>query len=222
MAISRPLNLLLCAAAAIGAFALEGCARAVARPPGPAPTPAASTHPQGPAEPALQSPQNLDPDEEITPSELASIPDPVPPAGAARLPASAADPQAGALGSPGDPAQGVTPGSGRSPARGRQNAAPSDFEATIQDTGIAKAAFTWRVQIFAAQDLGLADRKAKEAGERLRVKARLVYEAPYYKVRLGDYASEEEAHALRERAIQAGYTGAFRVRCEPDTTQYGY
>lgn len=185
--------LLLCAAA------IAGCARAVARPP--ATAPGASSHAAGSARSASQSPQALDPSEEITPEELSSIPDPSP-AG------SAAGPSAGVPGSEGG--AGRTPAAGRSSATGRQEAAPGDSE---------QPAFLWRVQVFAAQDLDLADRKAKEAAERLHVKAHLEFEAPYYKVRLGDYGSEEEAQSLREKAIQAGYPGAFRVRCASDATQ---
>jgi hypothetical protein len=77
----------------------------------------------------------------------------------------------------------------------------------------------WRVQIFASEDLQLAGRKGKEAAERLQVRAHLEFEAPYYKVRLGDFATEEEAQALREQAIRAGYPGAFRTRCVADISQ---
>jgi hypothetical protein len=68
------------------------------------------------------------------------------------------------------------------------------------------------VQIFASPDLGLADRQAKQASARLGVPSSIEFEAPLYKVRLGEFASEEEAQALRERAVREGYPGAFRVR----------
>ncbi|HEY2924923.1 MAG TPA: SPOR domain-containing protein, partial [Candidatus Eisenbacteria bacterium] len=80
------------------------------------------------------------------------------------------------------------------------------------------SASLWRVQVFVTQDRGQADRMAKEAQERLRVRAHIAYEASQYKVRLGDYGTEDEAQPLRERAVRSGFPGAFRVRCAPDRT----
>lgn len=139
------------------------------------------------------------------------------------------DGNTGDLGSPsGSP--DVNPSAGdESPSSGLPGAPPADSGASARDegptpavpaSGAERAGHVWRVQVFAAQDLALADRKAKEAEARLGVKAHIEYETPLYKVRLGDYPSEADAQALRERAIEAGYTGAFRVRCEPDTTYY--
>jgi hypothetical protein len=79
----------------------------------------------------------------------------------------------------------------------------------------------WRVQIFATQDRVLADRTAGEASRLLGVKARVDFEGASYKVRLGDYGSEDEAGSLRDQAVRSGYPGAFRIRCAPTTINKG-
>jgi len=137
-----------------------------------------------------QPSRSPDPSEEITPEELATIPEPVQP-GAGQT-------------------QAQPPEAARSPSRAPAAPVSDDSSQAV-----------WRVQVFASQDLQLADRKGKEAAERLQVRAYLVFEAPYYKVRLGDFPTEEKAQALREQAISAGYPGAFRTRCSRDITQDG-
>ena len=198
------LALLLAAAAA-------GCARLAAIPPEP-PAARRSVVPAGAGTPAVSSgttvvaggstaasapslPPNRDPGEEITPEELATISEPVPGSQSVRGGAGPGTPSERAQGSP--QAQSTRPESDR-----RQPAS------------------LWRVQIFVTQDRDLADRKAKEAAERLQVKAHVEFESPNYKVRLGDYASEGEAQPLRDRAVYTGYPGAFRVRCDAHTS-YG-
>jgi cell division septation protein DedD len=68
------------------------------------------------------------------------------------------------------------------------------------------------VQIFATPTLAEADRVSKAASARLGVPGSIEFEERLYKVRLGAFATEEEAQALRERAVREGYPGAFRVR----------
>jgi len=150
-----------------------------------------------PASPAAAAPRtpSLDPSEEITPEELATIPEPVP-------------------ASPGSD----TPFSARSPLPAPQTAPQADSGPGEPRT--RTPANLWRVQVFVTQDRGLADRMAKEAAERLSVRAHVAYEGSHYKVRLGDYRSEDEAQPLRERAVRAGFPGAFRIRCTPGTTDY--
>jgi hypothetical protein len=76
----------------------------------------------------------------------------------------------------------------------------------------------WRVQVFATQDPGLADRVAREAAQLLAAKAYVAREASQYKVRLGDYGSEGEAADLKVKAVRSGFPGAFRIRCAPNPT----
>ena len=210
-------------AALLAAVAGAGCARSGAAPPEPpAAAGQAAGHAAGrgqaagttagrsPAPSVAQAPAALDPSEEITPEELSTIPEPVPARSSggtgrnpqAPLPMAQAAPEA-------DSAPIEWPVPVPAPARAAEKPAPT---ATIP-------ASLWRVQVFTTQDRGLADRMAKEAALTLAVAAHIDYEGSHYKVRLGDFASEEEALPLRERAIRSGYPGAFRTRCATDATR---
>ncbi len=203
--------------ALLGALiAAEGCAPARARPPEPDPASARSRARGIPAADTSTPSQPfhpLDPSEEITSEELASIPEPVPSSQDVRPSSRASRRQAN-----GAPVETSSAAEGQAPdgAEYSLRSAPSGGQ-TPRD---GAPGWVWRVQVFASEDLRLADRKAKEATERLQIRAHIEFETPYYKVRLGDFATEVEAQTLRERAIQAGYLGAFRTRCAPDTTQY--
>jgi len=76
----------------------------------------------------------------------------------------------------------------------------------------------WRVQIFATQDRELADRMAGEAEALLQAAVYVAHEALFYKVRVGDCRSEQEAAPLRDKAVRSGFPGAFRIRCSTDAT----
>ncbi len=191
------LRVLAVLGALLVAAAAEGCARTSAEPatrrPAEARAPAAPA-PSAPAPAAAASrPQALDPSEEITPEELAAIPEPVP-ASSAR----------GRLSTP------------RAPAGNAREASQGDSARPGQAPQAGSA--LWRVQIFATQERGLADRTAGEAERLLGVRAHVVREGRQYKVRLGDYGTEDEAGLLRDQAIRVGYPGAFRIRTEPDTS----
>lgn len=191
------------------ATAAAGCARLAASPPEP-PAARRSVVPGGAGTPAVSAgttvaaggstaastpplPPNRDPGEEITPEELATISEPVP--GSQSVPAGAGP---------------------RTPSQRAQGSPQA--QSTRPESDRRRPASLWRVQIFVTQDRDLADRKAKEAAERLQVKAHVEFESPNYKVRLGDYASEGEAQPLRDRALYTGYPGAFRVRCDAHTS----
>jgi hypothetical protein len=148
--------------------------------------------------PPSGAPARLDPSEEITPEELATIPDPVPGAGAPAPPGS---------GEPGR-AQETLPESteagkgGDTPGEGTTRA-PAPSEAV------------WSVQIFASEDRKEAESVARRAAAALRSEAFVTPEPPLHKVRVGRFATEAEAQALRDRAVRAGYAGAFRIRIGP-------
>jgi len=153
----------------------------------------------------LSSPLALDPSEVITPRELASIPDPVPgqdsvsPGRRAIAKAAAVDSE-------------ITP------------ERPTVISSTDTHADLPRAAasgdarhFIWRVQVFASPDLAQADRIAKEASVRFGESSVIEFEGALYKVRLGEFASESLAQSLRERAVQEGFPGAFRMRSEEPT-----
>ncbi|HSQ58949.1 MAG TPA: SPOR domain-containing protein [Acidobacteriota bacterium] len=129
---------------------------------------------------APQAPTRLDPSEEITSSELATIPEPV-----------------------------------EAPAR----AAPEALKPrSVAPSTTTPGAAVWSVQVLATPERPLADRVAREAAERLGSIARVEKEGALYKVRLGAFATEAEAQGLRERAVEMGYPGAFRVKNTPSAT----
>lgn len=171
-------------------LAMTGCAHAAAPPPSGGAEPAARAQT---AEPRLDP--HLDPSEEITPEELASIPEPVP--GAAG--AESAGPAAGAASAP----------AGATSVPGGALAVPGGASAVPAP---ATPGAAWRVQIFASPDLAAADSVAKSASALLEAPYAIEFEGALYKVRLGSFASEQEAQALRDRAVKSGFLGAFRVR----------
>jgi sporulation related protein len=222
MGTSRPgagfgalIRALVALAAMLAAMAGNGCARSGAAPPRPpaARQPArgqAGSAPTGrsPAPSSTQAPAVPDPSEEITPEELSTIPEPVPRSTAggsgrnpqAPLPTAqaASEQDSEAIDWPVEP-----PATARAP-EGATAAAPTSL---------------WRVQVFATQDRDLADRMAREAAVALHVAARVDHEGTHYKVRLGDFSSEDAALPLREEAIRSGYPGAFRTRCATDASK---
>lgn len=200
-------------------MAVLGCAHAAAKPPAsaassssaPASSRASSASGGGSAAPLAP-----DRSEEITAAELASIPDPVPAASEAQAAADSAT-AATATAASGAPTTATTaPGEPQSPTpqnvagmvAGTTGAAKIDPGAP----GNASSGVLWRVQIFASPDLSQAGQVAREASAKLGEPAVVEYEGSLYKVRLGAFGSEAEAQSLRERAIAAGYPGAFRMR----------
>jgi hypothetical protein len=151
---------------------------------------------------AKAAPGRLDPSEEITPEELASIPDPVPTpptrASASGAPSGA---NVGLKGSPVPPMDRAAPAGSETPSGPAGGASPA------QDS-----AWYWRVQVFASENAAEAERVAREAESRLGEVAAVVHEGSLYKVRLGRFATESGARPLRDRAVDAGYRGAFRTK----------
>jgi hypothetical protein len=187
---ARPVLVVLAAAAVLS----SGCAHARAE--RPEPPRAAATGADSPA-------GNLDASEEITSEELASIPEP--PGTSARpatRPPAAADtttPRA-APEAPGPRSTGDAP------------ATPSE------PPSVPSGPWIWRVQILATPDRALAERTAQEASERLGTVARIDTDPPLHKVRLGGFGSETDAQILKQRAVEMGYPGAFRVKIRVPAT----
>lgn len=201
---SRAAGALLVAFLAAVAFAppaglLSGCAHASAARAEP---PRAAS-----ARAATAPPGALDPSEEITPEELASIPEPLP---AAARPASPAKPASKA---PDKPPEPRSPG-GELTTPPSPATTPPPPSSSIPEPAppVIGGSWIWRVQILATPDRALAERVAQEAAERLGTTSRVDTEAPLHKVRLGGFGSEAGAQALKERAVEMGYPGAFRVK----------
>ncbi|RKY67671.1 MAG: hypothetical protein DRQ02_06635 [Candidatus Latescibacterota bacterium] len=70
----------------------------------------------------------------------------------------------------------------------------------------------FRVQIFASPDRERAVQAQERAEMILEEDVYLEFEAPYYKVRVGDCGSAAQAEKLLEKLRKKGYHDAFRVR----------
>lgn len=202
---ARRLGVTLALVALLGAM---GCAGKGA----PRPAPADPGVPRGgstvktPSPPAAETPKGtashrMDPSEEITPEELASIPEPVP--GTSQ-----------ALNRERDrPMETGAPAPSGGPSGASETA--DTVDSPVSPTG----AWVWRVQIFASDRREEAERVSREASQALATTGSVDRDGAVYKVRLGRFASEAEAQALRERAIRAGYPGAFRIRAAASDTK---
>jgi hypothetical protein len=63
----------------------------------------------------------------------------------------------------------------------------------------------YRVQILATADAEAADRMRREVESRLGTRAYVAYQAPYFKVRVGNCASSDDCRDLQARLRNAGY-----------------
>jgi sporulation related protein len=196
-------------AAACALITLLGCSHAPA--PQPAPTPAAPQA-NAPAPAPAPAPQaeapapapRLEASEVITTDELASIPDPVPGAGAVPIEEGPLNPDAKPL--PVAPAP-----TSAAPPPSTPPAPPPTSTAPQTTPPESKSPAVWRVQVFASPDRAQAERVAREAAQALGAPYVLTKDGDLVKVRLGSFVREEDAQALKERAVKSGYAGAFRV-----------
>lgn len=82
-------------------------------------------------------------------------------------------------------------------------------------TAFQKEVNGFRVQIIATQDLEKATLLEEEAKSQFSIngnKTYLVFEAPLYKIRLGDFTTRNQADELKIQALKYGYREAFIVR----------
>lgn len=94
---------------------------------------------------------------------------------------------------------------------------------TIPDSLLSyKEADGFRVQIFAGRNIEaatMAEAKAKEDFEKKGYKVYLIFEAPFYKLRVGDFTDRNDAENLRSLAKSLGYKSAFVVRSKVKVAQ---
>lgn len=69
----------------------------------------------------------------------------------------------------------------------------------------------YRVQIVSTQDVDQAEIVADRAMEFFNQPVYIVFESPYYKVRVGDFLSDLDALDVERKARQNGYPGAWIV-----------
>ena len=193
----------------VGALLLSGCAHARAGRAEPPRAPARGSAPAG----------SLDPSEEITPRELASIPEPVPASVIFRrfideTPVYPSKPAPKAVPEPSDAGSTAGQPSSVAPEVSGPRSDPTFHQPTEPTlaTPMPIGPWVWRVQILATPDLAVAERVSREASERLGTSSRIDSEPPLFKIRLGAFGSEADAQVLKERAVEMGYPGAFRVK----------
>ncbi|MGQ9534381.1 MAG: SPOR domain-containing protein [bacterium] len=78
-------------------------------------------------------------------------------------------------------------------------------------TTVPATVYGFRVQIFASSTQKGANKVADDARGVFGGKVYIEHTPPYYKVRVGDCLTKEEAEALKNLAIKKGFRGAFIV-----------
>ncbi len=100
-------------------------------------------------------------------------------------------------------------GAAMAPAdQGGQDSVTGDFTGP-ERPGIVRG---YRVQVSLSDDLREASRVMAEARERFEQEVYLEYDAPYYKVRVGDCSTERQGEELLQIARRIGYPDAWLVR----------
>ena len=75
----------------------------------------------------------------------------------------------------------------------------------------------FRVQILATKELAKAEQLQKNLSNILNQKIYIVFEAPNYKVRVGNFIDRNRAEVFRKNILNKGYTSSWiiRTRIEP-------
>ncbi|MEW6684950.1 MAG: SPOR domain-containing protein [Candidatus Edwardsbacteria bacterium] len=87
----------------------------------------------------------------------------------------------------------------------------ADSQLMVQEKKPTGEIIGFRVQIFASSTMERAEQIAKEAGQRLGEKVYVEPTSPFFKVRVGNCLTKEEAEALRNKVRAIGYDQAFVV-----------
>ena len=70
----------------------------------------------------------------------------------------------------------------------------------------------FRVQIFATQDRNKADQLQEELALKFDEKIYIIFEAPNYKLRIGDFLDRDDAEILRMRLVSSDFPSSWIVR----------
>jgi len=93
-----------------------------------------------------------------------------------------------------------------------QNPGVDTAEAEPEPELPAAAGTIYRIQLFTSKNMAEANAVRDEAAKEFDAVVRVDYETPYYKVRVGRFATAQDAEAMLKRARQLGYRGAWAVR----------
>lgn len=83
-----------------------------------------------------------------------------------------------------------------------------EVPANVEESDVSSG---FRVQIFASASMEKAEEIAAKARSVFSERVYVEYVAPLYRVRVGNFASKDEALEFREKAVQSGYEGAWVV-----------
>lgn len=70
----------------------------------------------------------------------------------------------------------------------------------------------FRVQVFATQDRGKADILQKELALKFKENIYIIFEAPNYKLRIGDFLDRDKAEMLRKELADSSYPSSWILR----------
>ena len=70
----------------------------------------------------------------------------------------------------------------------------------------------FRVQVFATQDRGKADILQKELALKFKENIYIIFEAPNYKLRIGDFLDRDKAEILRKELAGSSYPSSWILR----------
>jgi len=79
----------------------------------------------------------------------------------------------------------------------------------LQDSLIVRKGY--RIQILSTQDVFEAEAARKRAEQIFNEPVYVVFESPYYKVRIGNFTNDLDARTLEQQAKQRGYPSAWIV-----------
>jgi len=76
----------------------------------------------------------------------------------------------------------------------------------------------FRVQIFATQDRNKADQLQEELALKFDEKIYIIFEAPNYKLRIGNFLDRDDAEILRMRLVSSDFPSSWivRTRIQPE------
>lgn len=99
------------------------------------------------------------------------------------------------------------PGSSRLPSTGTSEEAPgaATGQGLLPVPSGHQQAQGFRVQIFVSQDRTEAEEMKKKAAASFSAPAYVDFEPPWYKIRVGDYETEEQARAMLKEINAGGY-----------------
>lgn len=87
-------------------------------------------------------------------------------------------------------------------------------ESTLSDSMIIVEGF--RVQVLATRDRFNAEKLQSELGEKIQHKIYVIFEAPNYKVRIGNFIDRRKAENFRIELAKNGYSSAWIIRTKID------